>query len=82
MRILLVLLVLFCIVIFVVGVFSPRRSRKVQRWYDRLLRKGERKGDRKAGKLGDMTEASIRGARKAGDASARAGRKTGEKLRP
>jgi hypothetical protein len=73
--------VLFCIVLFVAGVVVPRRSRRLQGWYDRLLRRGEHKGDRKAAKLGDMTETSLRGARRAGDASARAGRKTGDKLR-
>ena len=80
MRILLVLVALFCVVIFVVGVVAPRRSRRLQRWYDRLLRRGERKGDRSGGKFGDLTEKSIRGARRAGDASAKAGRKVHDKL--
>jgi len=45
--------VLLCVVLFVVRVVAPRRSRRVQRAYARLLRLGERKGDRKASKLGD-----------------------------
>jgi hypothetical protein len=81
-RILLVLVVLFCVVLFVAGVLAPRRSRRLQRWYDRVLRRGERKGDRNAGKLGDLTERGLRGSRRAGDASADAGRKLGKKLRP
>jgi hypothetical protein len=75
MRVVLVLLVLFCIVLFVAGLVAPGRSRRLQRGYDRLLRRGERKGDRKAGKLGDITEGGLKGARRAGDASAKAGRK-------
>jgi hypothetical protein len=81
-RVLLLLTVLFCVVLFVAGVAAPRRSLRLQRWYDRVLRRGERKGDRNAGKLGDLTEKSLRASRRAGDASARSGRKVGEKLRP
>ena len=80
MRILLLLVVLFCIVLFFAGLIAPRRSRRLQRWYDRLLRRGERKGDEKAGKLGDLTEASLRGSRRLGDKSAEAGRALRGKL--
>ena len=80
MRILLALLVVACVVLFVAGFVAPRRSVRLQRTYDRLLRHGERKGDRKAGKLGDLTEKSIRGTRKAGDKSADGGRALRRKL--
>jgi hypothetical protein len=46
---LLLLLVLFSIMLFVAAVVVPRRSQRLQGWYDRLLRRGERKGDRNAG---------------------------------
>jgi hypothetical protein len=80
-RVLLLLVVLFCIVLFVAAVVAPRRSQRLQGWYDRLLRRGERKGDRNAGKLGDLTEAGLKGARRMGDASAETGRKVGHRLR-
>jgi len=80
-RILLVLVVLFCVVLFVAGAVTPRRSRRLQRWYDRLLRRGERKGDRSAGKLGDLTEGALKRSRRAGDASAGSGRKLRKAVR-
>ena len=80
MRILLVLVVLFCIVLFFAGLIAPRRSKRLQAWYDRVLRRGERKGDENAGKLGDLTEKSLKASRRAGDKSARAGRKLRNKL--
>jgi hypothetical protein len=80
-RVPLLLTVLFCIVLFVAGVVAPRRSRRLQARHDRVLRRGERKGDRNAGKPGDLTESGLRGSRRMGDASARAGRKLGDKMR-
>jgi hypothetical protein len=80
MRILLLLVVLFCIVLFFAGLIAPRRSRRLQRWYDRVLRRGERKGDESAGKLGDLTEQSLKAGRRAGDKSAEAGRTLRRKL--
>jgi hypothetical protein len=79
MRILL-LVVVFCIVLFFAGLIAPRRSKRLQRWYDRMLRRGERKGGENAGKLGDVTEKSLRASRRAGDRSAEAGRKLHQKL--
>ena len=80
MRILLVLLVVACVVLFFAGLIVPRRSKRLQRRWDRLIRRGERKGDRNAGKVGDATEASLRWTRKAGDKSAEAGRAARDKL--
>ena len=74
MRILLVAVVLFCIVLFFAGLIAPRKSKRLQRWYDRLLRRGERKSDAKAGKIGDLTEKGIERSRRMGDKSAEAGR--------
>lgn len=81
MRVLLVLLVVLCVALFVFAVVAPERSRRLQGWYDRALRRGERKGDRDAGKLGDMTESGLKGARRLGDASAEGGRNLSRKLR-
>jgi hypothetical protein len=79
MRILLVLIVVVCIVLFFAGVFAPERSKRMQRWVADKLRKGERKGDENAGKLGDMTTAMLEKSRQATDNSAESGRAVHDK---
>ncbi len=74
------LLVLFCFVLFIASFVAPRRSRGLQRLYDRVLRRAERKSDREAGRLGDLTEGSLRGVRRAGDRSTEGGRSLRRKL--
>jgi hypothetical protein len=71
---------LFCVVLFIAGFVAPRRSRRFQRAIDRFLRRGERKSDRSAGRVGDWTEASLEKVRRIGDKSADAGRATRDKL--
>ena len=71
---LVLVLAVVCIALFVTGVFSPRRSRKMQRSVDRLTEKGKAKGENNGGKAGDMTAGMLRRMRKAADASARKGR--------
>jgi hypothetical protein len=72
--VLIVILALVCVVLFVVGAFSPKRSRRLQRSVDRLSGKGEAKADRHAGRAGDLTEEMLERMRRAADASARKGR--------
>ena len=79
MRILLVLIVLVCVVLFLAGVFAPERSKKMQSWVAQKLRKGERKGDENAGKLGDVTNTMLEKSRKATDKSAEGGRAVHDK---
>jgi hypothetical protein len=81
MKVLLLGLV-FCAVLFVAGFVAPKRSRRLQKGMDRILRKGERKSDRSAGRLGDWTEASLEKVRRVGDKSAEAGRSVRKKLPP
>lgn len=71
-----VVLVVVCIVLFITGVISPAKSRKMQGDVGELARKGERRGDEKAGWFGDATRAVLEKSRSAADASARAGRLT------
>jgi hypothetical protein len=78
-RILLVLIVLVCVVLFLAGVFAPERSKKMQRWVAEKLRQGERKGDEEAGKLGDMTNTMLEKSRNATDKSAEGGRAVHDK---
>ena len=72
--VLIVILALVCMVLFAVGVFSPKRSKRVQRSVDGLARKGEATGDRNAGGAGDATQIMLKRMRQAADASARTGR--------
>ena len=68
-------------VLFVAGLFAPRKSRKLQRRFARLLRRGERKSSNKAGKLGDATQKTAKAMRRAGDKSAEAGRGLRSKIK-
>ncbi len=74
--------VVVCVVLFVAGVFRPGRSRRMQDGVDRASMKAEEKSDRRAGPFGDLTESSLRVARRTADTSAEAGRKANDKLRP
>lgn len=65
---------LLCVVLFFAGLLFPRRSRKLQEKVGKYLRRGERKGDERAGKLGDATNTALKKTRKATEHSADAGR--------
>lgn len=75
-----VILLVVCIVLFLAGVISPSRSKKMQASVDDLSKKGERKGDENAGRLGDLTSAALEKSRDAADASALAGRGLHERI--
>lgn len=77
-----VVLLLVCVVLFVLGVFSPSKSRRMERWVDKLSKKGENKGDKNAGRVGDMTSVALEKARSAADASGRGGRQVNQKVTP
>src|SRR4051812_20572998 len=72
---LIVLGLLTCVVLFVLGVFAPKRSVRAQRWVSTKLRKAERNADESAGKAGDAARTSLEKTRGATNKSARAGRK-------
>ncbi|MDQ4005983.1 MAG: DUF6411 family protein [Actinomycetota bacterium] len=74
------LLAVVCVVLFVTGIISPKRSRTMQRSVDRLARKGERKGDRNAGRLGNLSRSGLAAMRRAANRSGRRGRKIHEQL--
>ncbi|MDQ3985958.1 MAG: DUF6411 family protein [Actinomycetota bacterium] len=77
---LILILLLVCAVLFAVGVLSPRRSRKMQRGVDRVARKGEVKGDRSAGRFGDLTQKGLKQSRNATDVSGRKGREIHDRI--
>jgi hypothetical protein len=71
---LVVVVALVCVVLFVVGVFLPARSRRMQEGVDRLSRTGERKSEEKAGPFRGLTRSGFRLLRGAADKSAEQGR--------
>jgi hypothetical protein len=71
---LIVLAAVVCVVLFVVGIFLPARSRRMQEGVDRLSRKGERKSEEKAGPFRGITRSGLRFLRGAADKSAQKGR--------
>lgn len=77
-----IVLLLVCVVLFVVGVLSPARSRRMQGSVDKLSKKGQSKSGDRAGRLGDATATALKKSRKAADASARAGRRVHDKITP
>ncbi len=77
---LVVFVAVLCVVLFLVGFVSPRRSRRVQARVGRVSRKGEAKGDRNAGRVGDATRKSLERMRSAADASAEKGRSAHDKV--
>lgn len=79
---LLLFLLIVCVVLFVAGVISPRRSKRLQSAVDKLSKKGEDKSDRSAGRVGDATHNALEKARSAADASARSGRRVHDKITP
>ena len=70
------------VLMFVLGLLVPRISRRAQGKEDRALLRGEAKGDRNAGALGDAAEGGMKLIRRAGDRSAEAGRKVHRKVTP
>ncbi len=75
-----VIVLAVCVLLFVTGVFSPTRSKRMQAKVDELSMKAENKSDENAGKLGDATRAGLERSRAAADASARAGRRVHDKV--
>ena len=77
---LVVILAIVCVVLFIAGVISPRRSRRMQDGVDRLSLRGEDKSDRRAGRFGDVTRKSLEKMRGGADASAEKGREVHDRF--
>lgn len=68
------------LVLFVVGLFSPPRSRRIQGGVDALSQKAERKAGQKAGWFGDTTRGGLRFMRRMADKGAKKGREAHDDL--
>ncbi|MDX6487928.1 MAG: hypothetical protein QOK13_543 [Gaiellaceae bacterium] len=69
-----------CVVLFVIGVVAPERSRKAQRAVDKKLDLLEGEAGRAPGRIGKWLAKPFGKSQKATNKSARAGRKTRFKL--
>ena len=69
------------IVLFLVALVSPRRSKLLQGSFDRMSQKTETKAGDRGGRLGDVFSTSMKQVRRAVDKSADLGRKAHEKLK-
>lgn len=74
------IVVVFCIVVFVLGILVPRLSSRVQHGGDRALMAGERGAGHAPGRLGRFLRKPFRTGEKAVDRSGSAGRRTRFKL--
>jgi hypothetical protein len=63
------------LIFFLAALIAPRKSKRLERWMQRRLEKGKRKGRRNAGFLGDWTAKSLLWGQKAVDAVMSAGRR-------
>ena len=71
--------VVLCIVAFFVGVFAPRRSKRLEGWVKRIFKRGEGKAQKRAGKLGDATRVMLKWTRRATMKSGESGRTVNRK---
>jgi hypothetical protein len=74
------LLILGTVILFLAALVAPRKSKRLQRWIKLRLRQGQRKGDRKAGALGNWTAKSLEFGQRWVDRVMSGGRKTRGKL--
>lgn len=80
MRILVPLVLLSLVVLFVTGVVAPRRSWRLQGWIDRRLERGQEKGGRSAGRVGNWTAKTLAFTQRAADKTTQAGRRVRDRL--
>jgi hypothetical protein len=78
-KVLVPVIILLVVFLFVAGVLLPRRSRRLQRWMDNRLRRGERKGARSGGRVGDWAARALQLLRRYGDRTVEAGRRVRRK---
>ena len=80
MRVLVPLVLLSLVVLFVVSVVAPRKSKRLQRWLDGRLERAQQKGDRSAGRLGNWTAKTLALTQGAADKTSQTGRRVRDRL--
>jgi hypothetical protein len=72
--------VIVSVVLFLTGFVSPPRSQRWEQLTSRLFRKGERKSDASAGRLGDASREAFRMTRRTTERSGAKGRQLHKKI--
>ena len=80
MRLLVPLVLLSLVVLFVISVVAPRKSKRLQGWIDERLERGQEKGDRSAGRIGNWTAKTLDFTQRAADKTSQAGRRLRNRL--
>ncbi len=80
MRFLLPLFLLSLVLLLVIGVVAPRKSKRLQSWIDERLKRGQEKSDRSAGRIGNWTAKTLAFTQRATDSTSQAGRKIRDRL--
>ena len=80
MRLLVPLVLLSLILLFVISVAAPRKSKRLQGWIDERLERGQEKGDRSAGRVGNWTAKTLDFTQRAADKTSQAGRRLHDRL--
>ena len=80
MRLLLPLFLLSLVLLLVIGVVAPRKSKQLQGWIDERLERGQEKSGRSAGRVGNWTAQTLDFTQRATDRTSQAGRKLRDRL--
>ena len=80
MRLLVPLVLISLIVLFVISLVAPRKSKRLQAWIDERLERGQEKGDRSAGRVGNWTAKTLDFTQRAADKTSQAGRRLHDRL--
>ena len=74
------LVLISLIALFVVSAVAPRKSKRLQGWVDERLERGQEKGDRSAGRVGNWTAKTLDFTQRAADKTSQAGRRLHDRL--
>lgn len=80
MRLLVPLVLLSLVFLFLASLLAPHKSKRLQGWIDERLERGQGKGDRSAGRLGNVTAKTLAMTQRAADKTSRAGRALRDRL--
>lgn len=80
MRLLVPLVLISLILLFAISVVAPRKSKRLQGWIDERLERGQEKGDRSAGRVGNWTARTLDFTQRAADKTTKAGRRLHDRL--
>src|SRR5918997_5269960 len=72
MRLLVPLVLVSLVFLFLISVLAPRKSKRLQGWIDERLERGQEKGDRSAGRIGNWTAKTLAFTQRAADSTSRA----------